>query len=95
MNLLQRTMTYEAGFAFDSAFRGLNSFEIGRSVVCEQLNVSAVSSVMSCTFCEPDLSTDRRQTSLCNASKTSPFIHLMSYGHMRKFWEHVNDHMHK
>ncbi len=59
--------------------------------MCEQLNVSAVSSVLSYTFCEPDC----RQTSLCNASETSPFIILMSYGRMRKFWEHVHDHMHK
>ncbi len=27
-----------------------------------------------------------RQTSLCNASETSPLINLLSYSHMWKFW---------
>jgi len=49
--------------------------------------VIAVCSNTSCTFYEPDLSTGRRQTSLCNAiaSETGSFVNLDIHGLMRKF----------
>ena len=77
---------YEAGVAFDLPSEAWDHLGLTESGVWTA--VIAVCSNMSCTFYEPDLSTERRQTFLCNAiaSETSPFINLMSDSHMMKCW---------